>query len=123
MYLIDFNDFFASLEKINSENFENFFMVSKNSPFQSLLIQNVKRNLNNKEISFLAIRDFKLLPKFQNQGIFSKTIAIIESKEIPFIVDDIINPILDIWLTKRDYISLETEKYSHIIKSRYKIKY
>jgi len=123
MYLIDFNDFFISLEKINSENFETFFMVSKNAPFQSLLIQNVKRNLNNKEISFLAIRDFKLLPEFQNQGIFSKTIAIIESKEIPFIVDDIINPMLDIWLTKRDYISLETEKYSHIIKSRYKIKY
>lgn len=123
MYLIDFNDFFISLEKINSENFETFFMVSKNAPFQSLLIQNVKRNLNNKEISFLAIRDFKLLPEFRNQGIFSKTIAIIESKEIPFIVDDIINPMLDIWLTKRDYISLETEKYSHIIKSRYKIKY
>lgn len=123
MYLIDFSNFFTSLEKIDSENFDKFFMVSKNIPFQSLLIQNVKRNVNNKEISFLAIRDFKLLPDYQKQGIFSKVISIIESKKIPFIVDDIINPMLDIWLTKRDYISLETEKYSHIIKSRYKIKY
>jgi hypothetical protein len=123
MYLTDFENFFSSLEQIDSINFEAFFMVSKNTPFQSLLIQNIKRNLNNEEISFLAIRDFKLLPEFQNKGIFTKTISIIESKKIPFMVDDIINPKLDVWLSERKYIYLETEKYSHVVKSRYKIKY
>lgn len=123
MYLKNFQDFYTELETITKDNFGDFFMVSRSEPFESLLIQRLIRPINQKEYTFLAIRDFKLNKHFQGKGIFTNTLGILERNQIPILIDDIINPKLEQWLMKRGYEPLKTSKYSQTINSRFKNKY
>lgn len=123
MYLKNFDDFYPEIRKITKDNFGDFFMVSRAEPFESLLIQRLNRQVNQKEQTFLSIRDFKLRKDFQGKGIFTNTLQILESNQIPILIDDIINPKLEHWLMNRGYESLKTSKYNQTINSRFKNKY
>lgn len=120
MYLTKFDDFYKELQKVNSQNYDNFFMVSKTEPFETLLIQKLTREVNGKEEIFFGVRDFKLKKEFQGQGIFTNMLMILEANEVPILIDDIINPKLEDWLFKRGYQSLITQKYDQKINSRFK---
>lgn len=123
MYLEKIEDFFTELEKVDKNNFCDFFMVSKCSPFETLLIQKLVRNVNGVDTSFFGVRDFKLLKDSQGKGIFTRMLEILERNKVPVLIDDIINPKLEIWLSKRGYEPLITQKYNQKINSRFKKEY
>lgn len=123
MYLEKIEDFFGELEKINKNNFCDFFMVAKCPPFETLLIQKLVRNVNGVDTSFFGVRDFKLLKDSQGKGIFTRMLEILERNKVPVLIDDIINPKLEIWLSKRGYEPLITQKYNQKINSRFKKEY
>jgi hypothetical protein len=123
MYITQFSDIETAFRGINSTNYEDFFMLVKNaSPIEKMLVQRLNRVISNVELSFLSIRDIKIEDSFQQKGIFSGFLDILESKGIPIMIDDIINDALDSFLMKRGYQAYVYKKYEDDIRSRYLIK-
>ncbi len=119
-YFESSKELFDALDKIDAGNYMDFFAVCEAPPFKSLLIQNLIREVNGKEQSFLSIRDIEILPQYRGKGHFKKIFDIIESKKVPFYFDDVVNPKLDSYLNKKGYKINRTEKYGNAIYSRYK---
>ncbi len=70
---------------------------------------------------FLAIKDIEIYAEFRRKGYFKEIISIIESKKIPFMIDDIINEDLNIFLRNKKYEILNYKKHSQIVTSRFKV--
>lgn len=122
MYLTKYEDVLKAIEEINKENYSNFFMLAVNAnPVEKIFIQRLVRYINGKECEFLSIRDIKIEEKNQKSKIFSKILETLESKNIPIMIDDIINDNLDNHLMKRGYIPYKYQKNNSNIRSRYKI--
>lgn len=122
MYLTKYEDVLKAIEEINKENYSNFFMLAVNAnPVEKIFIQRLVRYIDGKECEFLSIRDIKIEEKNQKSKIFSKILENLESKNIPIMIDDIINDDLDNHLMKRGYITYKYQKNNSNIRSRYKI--
>lgn len=87
-----------------------------------MMVQRLKRVVNNVDTSFLSIRDIRIEKSFQQKGIFSSFLSILEKKSIPVMIDDIVNDKLDDFLMKRGYESFFYEKYGEKVRARYLMK-
>ncbi len=122
MIIKNYDEFLNNLDLINNENYENFFLLVMDAPpVKKALIQTVEREINGKMCKFLAIKDIEIFEEFRRKGHFKEIISIIESKKIPFMVDDIINEDLNIFLRNKKYNILNYKKHSQIVTSRFKI--
>lgn len=122
MYLTKYEDVLKAIDEINQDNYLNFFMIAVNAhPIEKIFIQRLVRSINGKGHEFLSVRDVKIETTKQKSKIFSKILDTLESKNIPIMIDDIINDNLDNHLMKRGYIPYKYEKNSSNIRSRYKI--
>lgn len=120
MYLTQYSDVLEAFESVTLDNYTDFFMIVKDaSPVEKMMVQRLKRVVNNVEQSFLSIRDIKIEESSQQKGIFSNFLSILESKGIPVMIDDIINDKLDEFLMKRGYHSFYYAKYENKIRARY----
>lgn len=123
MYLKTYTEVVAAFESVTIENYADFFMIVKEaSPIEKMMVQRLKRVVNDREISFLSIRDIKIEDAFQKQGIFSNFLSILEQKNIPVMIDDIVNDKLDDFLMRRGYHYFTYEKYGDKVRARYLMK-
>lgn len=119
MYLTQYSDVLEAFESVTLDNYTDFFMIVKDaSPVEKMMVQRLKRVVNNVEQSFLSIRDIKIEESSQQRN-FLKFLSILESKGIPVMIDDIINDKLDEFLMKRGYHSFYYAKYENKIRARY----
>ncbi len=122
MYITNFDDVITQIESINNSNYEDFFMVAVNAfPVEKIFIQQLIREINGEKKIFLSIRDVKIQDTKQKQKVFSKILDSLESKNIPIMIDDIINDKLDAHLMKRGYLPLIYKKNNSSIRSRYRL--
>ncbi len=122
MYITNFDDVITEIESINNSNYEDFFMVAVNAfPVEKIFIQQLIREINGEKKIFLSIRDVKIQDTKQKQKVFSKILDSLESKNIPIMIDDIINDKLDAHLMKRGYLPLIYKKNNSSIRSRYRL--
>lgn len=123
MYLTAYEDVIIALNKVNEENYSNFFMLAVNAgPIQKMYAQRLLRKINGVEQEFLAIRDVVIDNECRKQGIFSGLLNQLDSKNIPILIDDIINDQLDNYLMKKGYHPLSYEKNGFMIRARYRLK-
>lgn len=121
--LTQYSDVIDAFESVTLENYINFFMiVQEASPIEKMMVQRLKRVVNNVDTSFLSIRDIRIEKSFQKKGIFSSFLSILEKKSIPVMIDDIVNDKLDDFLMKRGYESFFYEKYGEKVRARYLMK-
>ena len=122
MIIKNYDTLLTHLKSINNENYQNFFILVKEAPpVKKALIQTIERKINGKMYKFLAIKDIEIYEEFRRKGYFKEIISIIESKKIPFMIDDIINEDLNIFLRNKKYEILNYKKHSQIVTSRFKV--
>lgn len=123
MMLTQYSDVIEAFEGVTLENYTDFFMIVKEaSPIEKMMVQRLKRVVNNVETSFLSIRDIRIEEASQQKGIFSNFLNILEQKGIPVMIDDIVNDKLDDFLMRRGYHAFIYEKYGEKVRARYLMK-
>lgn len=123
MYLTEYNDVIDAFNNVTKENYLDFFMVVKDAtPISKMMVQRLIRDVDKVETSFLSIRDIRIEEDAQQKGIFTHLLSILESKNIPIMIDDIINDKLDSFLMKRGYHPLTYQKNASKIRARYLIR-
>lgn len=121
--LTQYSDVIDAFEGVTLESYANFFMiVQEASPIEKMMVQRLKRVVNNVETAFLSIRDIRIEEASQKKGIFSNFLSILEKKGIPVLIDDIVNDNLDDFLMRRGYHAFSYEKYDEKVRARYLIK-
>jgi hypothetical protein len=121
--LTQYSDVIDAFESVTFENYTDFFMIVKEaSPIEKMMVQRLKRVVNNVETSFLSIRDIRIEESSQQKGIFSNFLSILEQKGIPVMIDDIVNNKLDDFLMRRGYHAFTYEKYGEKVRARYLMK-
>lgn len=72
MYLTQYSDVLEAFESVTLDNYTDFFMIVKDaSPVEKMMVQRLKRVVNNIDQSFLSIRDIKIEESSQQKGVFS----------------------------------------------------
>jgi hypothetical protein len=121
--LTQYSDVIDAFESVTFENYTDFFMIVKEaSSIEKMMVQRLKRVVNNVETSFLSIRDIRIEESSQQKGIFSNFLSILEQKGIPVMIDDIVNNKLDDFLMRRGYHAFTYEKYGEKVRARYLMK-
>lgn len=90
--------------------------------FDELCITTLHRNIENKEVTFISIKDINIKKEYRTQKIFRNIISEIESLNVNVMVDDIINHRLFSFLYKLGYKPLKYNQYGGWIRSMYKLK-
>lgn len=90
--------------------------------FDKLYITTLHRNIQNKEITFISIKDIDIKKEYRTQNIFSNIVSEIEALNVNVMVDDIINHRLFSFLYKLGYKPLKYNQYGGWIRSMYKLK-
>lgn len=121
--LKDYEELLTEIKKIDESNYKSTFLIGLDIyPIKKILIQTLVRIVDNEEIHFIGIRDIEIDEKEKSKGTFKHIISIFENKNVPFIVDDIINYKLDSYLEQKGYLKLTYTKYENEIISRYILK-
>lgn len=119
MYTNNYQELLTILENLKQEECSRFLIIAKDAePLDMLYIQPLVRTYENKEITFLSLRNIIISEQFRNQGICSKILDILESKKYPIFIDDIINDEFDKLLEKRGYIKFYYTKNGENLLSR-----
>lgn len=90
--------------------------------FDKLYISTLNRNINNKTITFISIKDIDIKMEYRSKHTFKDIIMEIEAMNVNVMVDDIINHRLFSFLYKLGYKPLKYNKYGGWIRSMYKLK-
>lgn len=121
--LKDYEELLTEIKKIDESNYKSTFLIGLDIyPIKKILIQTLVRIVNNEEIHFIGIRDIEIYQKEKSKGTFKHIISIFENKNVPFIIDDIVNYKLDSYLEQKGYLKLTYTKYENKIISRYILK-
>ncbi len=121
------SNFEECLEKIkySLKNKDTILIIDNSNDvaciFSELLIQTMKRNINNEEISFVAIRNVVLKPKYKSGGLFRNFICELEKLDTPILINDIVNENLKKFFIKKHYKEFIDYKNNEKIESAYKI--
>jgi len=114
---LQFFDFFKNIQ-------HDSFLIAENCfPIQKFHLQPIKRNIDSKEIEFLAIKNILIFEEKRNQGTFSKFIfPLIDNLNFNICFDDIVNDRLFSFLIKNNYQPLFYMKNNYDFRAAYKIK-
>lgn len=94
---------------------------STKSIFEKVLVQELKRTIKGKEVSFIAIRNIVLKPEFKSQKLFTDFVEKLESLNSPIMFHDIVNEKLIPYFDKKGYHIFQDKKYEQIVTSMYKL--
>jgi hypothetical protein len=119
MYSTSFSEVISILENLEFKDCASFLLIAKRAnPIETLLIQPLKREYNGEVIDFLSLRNIVVSSDAQKTGVCSRILSILESKNYPIMIDDIINPNFDKMLDKRHYKTFFYNKNEFNIKTR-----
>ncbi len=120
--------FFEIVNEIDNSNYENFSLFESElkhiygiNLFTALSVQTVLREIDGEQVKFLAVKCIEIKEKYRSQKIFSKLLDILESKNIPIFIDDILNNRLFSFLTKRGYKNIKHQSSYGWKRSMYKL--
>ena len=91
------------------------------SMFEKLLVQELVRTINNKQVRFLAVRNIVMKETYKEQKFFTKFVEQLETLQIPLMYHDVVNRSLIPFFQKKGYSLLEEKKYEESLISMYKI--
>lgn len=120
--------FFEIVNEIDNSNYENFSLFESElkhiygiNLFTALSVQTVLREIDGEQVKFLAVKCIEIKEKYRSQKIFSKLLDILEGKNIPIFIDDILNNRLFSFLTKRGYKNIKHQSSYGWKRSMYKL--
>lgn len=120
--------FFEIVNEIDNSNYENFSLFESElkhiygiNLFTALSVQTVLREIDGEQVKFLAVKCIEIKEKYRSQKTFSKLLDILESKNIPIFIDDILNNRLFSFLTKRGYKNIKHQSSYGWKRSMYKL--
>lgn len=120
--------FLTLINKINNENYQSFSLFEPELKhlheihmFNSLSLQPVLREIEGNQIKFIAIKCIELKEVYRSKQVFSQIINMLESKNIPIFIDDILNNRLFQFLTDRGYKNLKHQSAYGWKRSMYKL--
>lgn len=100
----------------------DLILVAKDTiEIEELLIQDLKRTVNNKEYSFIALRNIKIREEYRSEGIFKQIINKLESLNKNIIIYDIVSDIILDYCKRDNYIEFIGIKNNQQIECRYKL--
>lgn len=85
---------------------------------ETVHLQKFVREMNGKDVEFFGISNIKFKEENRRKGKFKEIISILEQKNFPIIVNDIINPLVDDFLNERGWIEFRYLKNGGWTKSR-----
>lgn len=91
------------------------------SIFEKLLVQELVRTINNKQVKFLAVRNIVMKETYKEQKFFTKFVEQLETLQTPLMYHDVVNRRLIPFFQKKGYSLLEEKKYEENLISVYKI--
>lgn len=122
------SNFFEIINKVDNTNYQSFSLFESELKhmygidlFTALSIQTVIREIEGEQVKFIAVKCIELKEKYRSQKIFNKLLDILESKNIPIFIDDILNNRLFEFLTKRGYKNLKHKSFHGWKRSMYKL--
>jgi hypothetical protein len=100
-----------------------FYMAddSNESIFDHLLVQKLKRKIDNQEISFWSIRDIKLKEELKGKGTFKTFFKALNAMNINLMFHDVINDRFYSFLMNNGYKVYHEVKYDQELTSCYKL--
>lgn len=124
VFVKNFEELFLNIsDDIKKEGHVSLYLESKSkeSIFEKLLIQELKRNIDGKDVILIAIRNIELKPEFKSKKLFTNFVKNLELLKSPIIFHDLINERLVKFLSEKKYLLLEEKKYGEIVRSMYKM--
>lgn len=109
-----------NITDFNSFKFNESYFISKEKMFKSLSISPIVYNIKNNKQVFLTISNIEIIEKYQQQGIFSEILSILESKGIPIMIDNIQNNVLFKHLKARGFENFKNQSLGGWTRCMYK---
>lgn len=122
-FIRNFDELIINL-KNDIESKESSLYIAKddeNSMIKELLVQNLEREINDKKVSFIAIRNIVLKEEFKGKGYFSNFLIELENLKVNIMFHDVINSRLMIYLKSQNYHEYKEKKYEEEVISLYKV--
>ena len=120
--------FLALVNEIDKDNYQNFGLFESELKhihgihlFDFLSIQSVLRMIEDNEMKFIAIKCIELKEAYRSKKVFRQILDILESKNIPIFIDDILNNRLFQFLTDRGYKNIKHQSAYGWKRSMYKL--
>jgi len=120
--------FLTLINKVDNENYQSFSLFEPELKhlhgihmFDSLSLQPVLREIEGNQIKFIAIKCIELKEPYRSKQVFRQILNILESKNIPIFIDDILNNRLFQFLTDRGYKNLKHQSAYGWKRSMYKL--
>lgn len=99
--------FVRSIDSINYKDLTFYLNEQRKravvNNFKRIAIYNSSHTLQDKKIDFLVINDIEVYEGLRSKGIFTQLLNMLESKNIPILIEDIVNYQLFTFLTNRGY--------------------
>jgi hypothetical protein len=102
------------------DSYDLILVANNTVEIENLLIQDIKRTINDKEYSFIALKNIKVREGYRNKGIFKQVLSKLESFNKNIIIYDIISDIILDYCKRNNYIEFIDIKNNQQIECRYK---
>lgn len=112
-----FDDYNLFIEFLKEITFQENIMIYFHDD-ETVHLQKFVREIDGKDVEFFGISNIKFKEENRRKGKLKEIISILEGKNFPVIVNDIINPIVDNFLNKRGWIEFKYLKNGGWTKSR-----
>lgn len=123
-FVKNFDELFNNIKSdIENDGQVSLFIASDkaDSIFEKVLVQELVRTINNKQIKFIAIRNIELKNQYKGQKSFTHFVEKLETLNYPVMYHDIVNNKLVPFFDKKEYKIFKEKKYEQEVLSRYKI--
>lgn len=122
------DSFFTFFDDLSLDNYTDFSLFNSDIKadhdlhlFESLSIRLTLKDVEGRECSFLSIEDINIHPDYRSKQLLTRLLDILESKNIPLFMDDIINHRLFKYLHGRGYKNLKHNSGYGWKRSMYKL--
>ncbi len=123
-FVKNFDELLSNIKEDIQNNEYSLYIADEGSDsiFTKVLVQRLTREINGKEIHFIAIRDVDLKENYKGKKLFTKFFKELNGLNINLIFHDIINEKFFKFLEKHNYHIFKEEKYGEELVSLYKLK-
>jgi len=123
-FVKNFDQLLSNIKQDVQNNEHSLYIAdeSNDSIFSKVLVQRLTREINGKEVHFVAIRDVDLKENYKGKKLFTAFFKELNSLNINLMFHDIINDKFYSFIEKQGYKIFKEEKYGEELISLYKLK-
>lgn len=119
MYIKDDETLDTYLAGLRECPLDEIVAVAETDKVEKFYLQPLVRQINGRAQTFLSLRNIKINPSLQRQGIFKGILKRLIESGHPLLLDDVINPKLEEFLQRQGWVQLKTQKYGEEVISYY----